>query len=342
MAEKLLLELLSRLKSYVDLTKGKPEDSDQLWYKVSKSLENEKDPTRFQLLQGAAILQADSLPILGRIYLKLGRYAEAESFLKRAILVDMKRHSVCASTEQARYNLDLSDAAEKLGRSQDQKYAISETLHCLSAMDWKSPDMARALARRAEHLRAAGDLYFSEYALQRSIIIQRALKKPADRSLAAYLDGLTLVRIDQGDRDAAMRTARAASEIVISLPRPDWTGTELNAVEHLLTLLTDQKPATPKAASEQFETVFNIAQRWIFSQAGSALQSFSRRTQIRDPKRPASSNNAKNCCASATLLIGNSTMSSPAPVRARTLRRGKSSLLDWRRLTRRSNRFRAH
>ena len=283
-AEKLLLELSSRLKGYVDLTKGKPEDGHLLWYEVSRSLENEKDPAKFQILQDAAILQADSLPILGRIYLKWGRYAEAESFLRRAIAVDMKRYSVCESTEQARYNLDLSDAAERLGRSKDQNDAIRETLYCLGTRDWKSPDLARALARRAEHLRAGGDLYFAEYALQRSIIIQRALKKPADRSLAAYLDGLTLVRIDQGDRDAAMRTARAASEIVISLPRPDWTGTELNAVEHLLTLLTDQKPATPKAASEQFETVFNIAQRWIFSQAGSALQSFSRRTQIRDPK----------------------------------------------------------
>ena len=59
-AEKLLTDLLARLRPLVDLTRGEPREAGTHWQSAREALDKEKDVDRFQHRQSATYLQADA------------------------------------------------------------------------------------------------------------------------------------------------------------------------------------------------------------------------------------------------------------------------------------------
>lgn len=275
-AESLLNGVLEKVRPFADLMQGLAEEVGTVLAALEGEEEKPENADRGQEIITAQYIQKLIFPVLGRIFLKQERWRDASEFLNRALILDYFRRSVCADSEQASLGLDLAEALRRNGAADGGPLA-RDALLCLNTMDVSSPEVARALALEADRLREDGNFYQAEFAIARAIAIQGGLTRPGDRRLAGYYAVWADILIAEGDDGAALKAASSSMELIHEVRRQDWSSEDREAVELYIALA---------AKSKSFETMdlaFQFAQRWAVSQAGTALQAFSRRRRIADP-----------------------------------------------------------
>ncbi|HSS75305.1 MAG TPA: CHAT domain-containing protein, partial [Thermoanaerobaculia bacterium] len=224
----------------------------------------------------AAEVQERALPVLGRLLLNLGKWAEAKAALTQALSLDYHHNTVCGSPDQLEFSQGLALAARHLSDPAGESLQLNEWSNCAADADRASRAAAGPLPVRARALADQGDLYAAEYLLRRAIHILEAQRQPADLALAsARLDLARLILGQRRAREELENTLAAASILAAAdSPTAQWRELALDAIDLL---------STGRPSDEAAEAALALMQRVPVNHASAALQAFAARSALRDP-----------------------------------------------------------
>jgi serine/threonine protein kinase len=183
--------------------------------------------TRIEQLAGQPIVQAQMLDALGRVNDQLGRFADAERMLRRAL--ELRRAHLGANHVDVAATLNnLSNVLAEMDRTDDALELSREALAIQRrVLGPKHPDVALALstvARRTTDLAAAESLY------RETRDIQRATLGPRDAAVATTDRDLAGILLGRGKYDEAEAMLRESLAIRERLTGPDHASVTVSMV----------------------------------------------------------------------------------------------------------------
>ena len=197
-------------------------------------------------LRGEPEVQARMLETTGRVYQRLGQYAEGQVLLERALA--LRRQGPGATDSEVAATLEsVVDGLLRLGRFAAADSAAREALALRERAGGRDdPGVARALEQLASTAIYRGDLRAAEAHRRRALAIRQRALGPNDTLTAAshLLLGASLRR--RGGQDAAEREFRRALAIFERVHGPDHPDVA-GATLQLAYLLSDQ-PARAEEA----------------------------------------------------------------------------------------------